>query len=62
MFEQIYHLANTLWPVWGIILFLGIVAYAFWPSNKKKFEHYGRIPLEDDRESGDRTEDDRKAG
>lgn len=49
MLEQIYHLANTLWPLWGAILFLGIVAYAFWPSNKAKFEKYGKIPLDDDK-------------
>ncbi len=55
MLEQIYHLANALWPVWGMILFLGIVAWAFWPSNKKKLESYGQIPLDDDKL------DDRKA-
>jgi cytochrome c oxidase cbb3-type subunit 4 len=54
MFEQIYHLANTLWPLWGIILFLGIVAYAFRPSNKAKFERYGKIPLDDDNKADDR--------
>jgi cytochrome c oxidase cbb3-type subunit 4 len=50
MFEQIYHFANTLWPLWGLVLFLGIVAYAFWPSNKKTFEEHGKIPLEDDKD------------
>ncbi len=53
MFEDLYHLANTLWPLWGTILFLGIVAYVFWPSNRKKFERYGQIPLEDDRSNDD---------
>ena len=57
MFEQIYHLANTLWPLWGVIFFLGIVAYAFWPSNKAKFERYGQIPLDDDNVPDDRKTD-----
>lgn len=48
MFEDIYHLANTLWPLWGMLLFLGIVGWAFWPSNKAKFESHGHIPLDDD--------------
>ena len=48
MFDDIYHLANALWPLWGMILFLGIVAWAFWPSNKSKFEAHGNIPLDDD--------------
>lgn len=49
MFEQIYHLANTLWPLWGVLLFLAIVAWTFWPSNKARFEQYGKIPLDDDK-------------
>ena len=37
---------------WGLIyfmaIFLGIVVYAFWPSNKKKFDEASRIPLDKD--------------
>lgn len=49
MLEQIYHFANALWPLWGALLFLSIVAWAFWPSNKARFEKYGKIPLDDDK-------------
>ena len=48
MFDDIYHLANALWPLWGMILFLAIVAYAFWPGMRETFERHGRIPLDDD--------------
>jgi cbb3-type cytochrome oxidase subunit 3 len=32
-----------------VIIFGLIVAWAYWPSNRKKFEKDGRIPLDDDR-------------
>ncbi len=49
MLDDIYHLANALWPLWGMILFTGIAAWAFWPSNKATLESYGHIPLDDDK-------------
>jgi cytochrome c oxidase cbb3-type subunit 4 len=48
MLDDLYHLANALWPLWGLILFVGIVAYVFWPKNKARLERHGKIPLDDD--------------
>jgi len=31
-----------------IALFIGVVVYAFWPGNKKRFEEDAKIPLEKD--------------
>ncbi len=37
---------------WGLVLFviafLGIVAYAMWPSKKKDFDEASKIPLKED--------------
>ncbi len=37
---------------WGLlyffVIFVAIVAYALWPSNKKKFDQASRIPLRED--------------
>jgi cytochrome c oxidase cbb3-type subunit IV len=37
---------------WGLIYFVGVfllvVAYAFWPSQKQKFEDAARMPLRED--------------
>ncbi len=37
---------------WGLIYFVGVfllvVAYAFWPSRKQKFEEAARTPLRED--------------
>jgi cytochrome c oxidase cbb3-type subunit 4 len=40
--------AQTWGLAYFVAVFLIVVAYALWPSNKKKFEEAGRIPLEDD--------------
>ena len=30
-----------------VALFIGILAYVFWPGNKKKFDEAAELPLED---------------
>jgi cytochrome c oxidase cbb3-type subunit 4 len=47
--QALYELLRTLWVVWFMGLFLGIVAWAMWPSRRKKLEEHGRIPLRGDR-------------
>ncbi|MCC7271678.1 MAG: cbb3-type cytochrome c oxidase subunit 3 [Alphaproteobacteria bacterium] len=46
---EIYSLLRSLWVVWFMALFLGIVAWALWPANRRRFEDHGQIPLRDDR-------------
>lgn len=41
---------RSLWGLWLMILFLGIVFYSFRPRNKSRLESYGDIPLRDDKE------------
>ena len=31
-----------------VSLFVGVLIYAFWPGNKKRFEEAARLPLEKD--------------
>jgi cytochrome c oxidase cbb3-type subunit IV len=31
-----------------IIAFLGVIAYALWPSKKKSFDHASHLPLNED--------------
>lgn len=40
--------AQTWGLLYFIVVFLAVVAYAFWPSRKKSFEEAGRIPLRED--------------
>jgi cytochrome c oxidase cbb3-type subunit 4 len=36
-----------------ILIFLGVVAYAFWPGNKETFERAARLPLAKDPDASD---------
>jgi cbb3-type cytochrome oxidase subunit 3 len=39
-------------PIMGVavlLLFLAIVAWAYWPTHRKRFEADGQIPLRDDK-------------
>lgn len=47
-YEDFSHFAGTWGLVFLFVLFIGAVAYAFWPSNKKKFEKASRLPLNDE--------------
>ncbi len=44
--SEIVSVLRELWVVWLVLLFLGIVAWTFWPSRKEKLERHGRIPFE----------------
>ena len=43
---------RSVWGLWLMVVFLGIVFWAFRPRNRTRFETYGDIPLrdEDDKE------------
>jgi cytochrome c oxidase cbb3-type subunit IV len=43
--ESLYPLLASLWVVWFTALFVGIVAWALWPSRRSQLEDHGRIPL-----------------
>lgn len=47
-YEQVAHFAATYGLIYLVILFAAAMAYAFWPSSKKKFEDAARLPLEED--------------
>jgi cytochrome c oxidase cbb3-type subunit 4 len=42
----------SLWQLWLVVLFIAIVAWAFWPKNKRRFERHGEIPLRNDDDRG----------
>ena len=41
---------RPFWVLWVIMIFTGVVFYAYWPKNKSRLEEYGNIPLRDDNE------------
>jgi cytochrome c oxidase cbb3-type subunit 4 len=50
-YEQVASISQVLALLFFIGLFVAVLAYAFWPGNKKKFEEAAKLPLEGDPES-----------
>ncbi len=46
--DAVLEFLRTVWGPWLMVVFLGIVLWAFWPRNKGRFESYGDIPLRDE--------------
>jgi cytochrome c oxidase cbb3-type subunit IV len=46
--NSFYPLLRSVWVVWFMALYLGILAWAFWPARKEKLENLGQIPLRKD--------------
>ena len=47
-YETFATFARTYGLVYLTLLFVGVLVYALWPRNKKKFDEQARIPLEDE--------------
>ncbi len=59
--ETTYSLVRTWFGTGGLILmvvlFAVVLAYALWPSNKKKFDRMAKLPLEDKEPEDSGTKD-----
>ena len=47
--EPVLSWVYSLWLLWLVLLFVGIVAWVFWPGRKRRLERHGQIPLDEDR-------------
>lgn len=46
--QDIYDIARSTWVVWMVLLFGGIVLWAYLPRNKKRFEDDANIIFKDE--------------
>ncbi len=46
--DFVEHVLRPLWVLWMMIVFLGIVFWAYRPKNKDRFQSYGDIPFRND--------------
>lgn len=44
--DEIYAFFRSLWLLWLMLIFIGIVAWVFWPGRKREMERHARIPFE----------------
>jgi cytochrome c oxidase cbb3-type subunit 4 len=56
-YEQVASITQIAALIFFIILFAGVLIYAFWPGNKKRFEDAARLPLEKDPDPDDEKDD-----
>ena len=56
-YEQIASISQVVALVFFVALFAGVLVYAFWPGNKKRFERAARLPLEKDTNSDEEKKD-----
>jgi cytochrome c oxidase cbb3-type subunit 4 len=47
-YDQVASISQVVALLFFIALFAGVLIYAFWPGNKKRFEEASKLPLEDD--------------
>jgi cytochrome c oxidase cbb3-type subunit 4 len=46
--DQVVDFLRSIWGLWLMALFIGVVVWAFWPRNRKRFSDAAQIPLKDD--------------
>ena len=46
--ESVNEILTSIWTVWAVLLFAGIVFWAMRPANRKRFDEDARIPLNDE--------------
>lgn len=45
--QELYAFIKQLWVLWLLLLFVGIVVWAYWPKRKAEMEEHGKIPFKD---------------
>jgi len=46
--EYLHEVLSSVWTIWAILVFAGILHWALRPSNRTRFERDSRIPLNDE--------------
>jgi cytochrome c oxidase cbb3-type subunit 4 len=46
--ETVNSILTSIWTVWAVLIFAGIVFWAWRPANRKRFEKDAHIPLNDE--------------
>jgi cytochrome c oxidase cbb3-type subunit 4 len=46
--ETFNQIATSVWTVWAVLVFTGIVSWAVRPANRRRFEQASRIPLDEE--------------
>lgn len=48
-YEEVSVFARSWGVIYLMVLFAGVLAYAFWPRNKATFDRAAQMPLDEDK-------------
>ena len=46
--ETLHQVLSSIWTVWAVLLFAGILRWVLRPANRERFERDAHIPLKDE--------------
>jgi cytochrome c oxidase cbb3-type subunit 4 len=46
--EALHQILASAWTIWAVLIFAGIVRWAWRPANRRRFEQDANIPLNDE--------------
>ena len=46
--EFLHQVLSSIWTVWAVLIFAGIVRWTVRPANRERFERDAHIPLNDE--------------
>ena len=46
--EALHQILASAWTIWAVMIFAGIVRWAWRPANRRRFEQDANIPLNDE--------------
>lgn len=47
-YEEVASISGTVGLIFFMLMFAVVLAYAFWPRNKEKFDRAARAPLDEE--------------
>ncbi len=60
--EEFTAFVRSAWVVWMMALFVGIVVWVLWPSNRERFRRAARIPLSEDERPAESADSGARTG
>lgn len=46
--EMLHEVLSSIWTVWAVVVFAGILRWSLRPANRARFERDAHIPLNDE--------------
>jgi cytochrome c oxidase cbb3-type subunit IV len=58
--DDLVQTLKSLWGLWLMLIFVGIVVWVMWPGRKREMDDHARIPFKDPLDDQERKRDGRE--